>query len=67
MATTLTEEDKDRQFVIPGVPKELANDVDALAAAEDRSRAWMLRKLLEEIVAQKKAAAAAAKKTPASA
>ena len=50
----------ERQIVINGVPKDLLDDIDELATADDRSRASCVRKLLEEIVAAKKAAKAAA-------
>jgi hypothetical protein len=57
-----TETQGDRQIVVNDVPNRLVEDIDALAAADQRSRAFTVRELLKEIVAQKKAAAAASKK-----
>lgn len=42
------------QIVIPGVPKSLVDEIDKLAAGEDRKRSSYVRKLLQEIVASKR-------------
>lgn len=53
--------EQEKQIVIPGVPNDLLEDIDQMAAAADRPRAWIVRNLLAEIVAQKKSAKVAAK------
>lgn len=53
--------EQEKQIVIPGVPNDLLESIDRMAAAADRPRAWIVRNLLAEIVAQKKSAKVAAK------
>jgi hypothetical protein len=47
------------QIVISNVPKELAEQIDKLAASNDRTRTAEVRQLLREIVAQRLPAKAA--------